>query len=211
MALLSAPLVESLAADAVAELEVEALVVEAAFVEVEAAEVAVEEAEPETVLLISARTVALKVPVMPVKLFGFRVRKIGSKRDERTKRWTDVVMNQLMRTLEGTWAEENVRELGRESLGGVSRVGAVLKIDGLEADEAEQCFINKVFDAEKRTKETYYASLSAPTEASGVNSMEVALLTSRLAEMVWRRVCSTNMMRIDGAYRRGIGKTGPAG
>lgn len=71
MALLSAPLVESLEADAVAVLDVEALVVEAAFVVEAAADEAVELAEPETALLISARTVELKVPVMPVKLYGF--------------------------------------------------------------------------------------------------------------------------------------------
>lgn len=74
MALLSAALVESLEADAVAVLEVDALVVEAALVEEEAEpDVAVELAEPDAELVISARTVALKVPVMPVKLFGFQV------------------------------------------------------------------------------------------------------------------------------------------
>lgn len=71
MVLLSAPLVESLEADAVAVLAVEALVVEAAFVEEADADEAVELAEPEAVLLISARTVALKVPVMPVMLYVF--------------------------------------------------------------------------------------------------------------------------------------------
>lgn len=73
---------ESVAADAVAALEVAALVVDAAFVvEAADAEVVAEVAELETTLLISASTDALKAPVMPVKLCGFRAMGFGSKQD----------------------------------------------------------------------------------------------------------------------------------